>query len=100
MRSATTSDLRPQRTLRHGDTWGLPFAHFASWGRRTAIGWSGGDAQEDAEMGTTDPKKPLNTGQRVRRWYRRVLRNRSILLAAFWMFKAIVKLARFFLDGS
>lgn len=98
MRSATTSDLRPQRTLRHGDTWGLPFAHFTSWGRRTATGLSDGDAQEDAEMGN-DPKKPLNTGQRVRRWYRRVFRNRSLLLAAFLMVKAIVKLARFLFDG-
>lgn len=46
-----------------------------------------------------DPKKPLNIGQRVRRWYRRVLRNRSILLAAFWMVNSIVKLVRFFFDG-
>lgn len=45
------------------------------------------------------PKKPLNIGQRVRRWYRRVLRNRSLLLAALWVVKAIVKLARFFFDG-
>ena len=50
-------------------------------------------------MGKHDPKKPLNTGQRVRRWYRRVLRNRSILLAAFLMVRAIVKLARFLFDG-
>lgn len=50
-------------------------------------------------MGKDYPKKPLNIGQRVRRWYRRVLRNRSLLLAAFWMVHTIVKLARLFFDG-
>jgi hypothetical protein len=60
---------------------------------------SGGDAQEDAEMGEI-PKKPLNTGQRNRRWYRRILRNRSVLIAAFWMVNSIAKLARLFFDGS
>ena len=55
---------------------------------------------------------PLDTGKRIRRerrkrrtrkWVRRVLRNRRMLLAVLWMANAILKLARLIgqvIDGS
>ncbi len=55
---------------------------------------------------------PLDTGLRIRRerrkrrtrkWVRRVLRNRRVLLVVLWMAKAIVQLARLVdqvIDGS
>lgn len=51
------------------------------------------------------PIEPLDTGQRTRRkdrkrlirkWIRRILRNRSWLLVVLWMVKAIVELVRLF----
>lgn len=59
-----------------------------------------------------EPIEPLDTGLRIRRkgrkrlirkWLRRFLRNRSWLLVAFWMVKAIVQLVRLIgrvIDGS
>ncbi|MGK9236836.1 hypothetical protein KXS07_33765 [Inquilinus limosus] len=49
--------------------------------------------------------KPLDTGQRIRwksrqrfirKWMRRVVRNRLFLLTVLWVAKAIVKLAQIF----
>lgn len=51
----------------------------------------------------TSPIEPLDTGQRIRqesrkrlirKWVRRVLRNRLLLLTVLWVAKAIVKLAQ------
>lgn len=59
-----------------------------------------------------EPIDPLDTGKRIRRerrkrrtrkWVRRVLRNRRVLVAVLWVAKAIVKLARLIdqvIDGS
>lgn len=56
--------------------------------------------------------EPLDTGQRIRRkgrrrlirkWMRRVLRNRLTLMGVLWMVKAILQLARLIgglFDGS
>ena len=56
--------------------------------------------------------EPLDTGQRIRRqgrkrflrkWMKRVLRNRLLLMVVLWMAKVIVQLARLigaFIDGS
>lgn len=61
------------------------------------------------DLNSTDP---LDTGQRIRRerrkrrtrkWVRRILRNRRLLMVVLWMANAIVKLARLIgqvIDGS
>ncbi len=58
------------------------------------------------------PIDPLDTGKRIRRerrkrrprkWVRRVLRNRCVLLVVLWMVNTIVQLARLIgqvIDGS
>ena len=58
------------------------------------------------------PIEPLDTGQRnrrksrrrfIRKWMRRVLRNRLFLMCVLWVAKAIVKLAQLassHFDGS
>lgn len=51
-------------------------------------------------MGTNDPMKPLSTGQRIRRWIRRILRKRRILMVAIGVVKAIAYIARLIFDGS
>ncbi len=52
-----------------------------------------------------NPIKPLDTGlqdrrkgryRRLRKWRRRVLRNRLFLMTVLWVAKAIVKLAQLF----
>lgn len=55
-------------------------------------------------------KEPLNAGQRdrqserrrkLRKWMRRLIKNRSFLMATLWVVKAIVKLASLLnSDGS
>lgn len=42
------------------------------------------------------PVKPLSTGQRIRRWIRRILRKRRALMVVLWMVKTIVQLTRLF----